>query len=73
MESFAYADQILAYHDKNLMNRIREYLVDLVKKPETTELTKQYVWRTLVIGWYKLACNTEQQLELLKLFVDHSK
>lgn len=45
----------------------------LAAKEDTTPKIKQYIWRTLVVGWYKFACNADQQLDLLHFFVRESK
>lgn len=34
-ESFLFADQLLAHHDQDLMNKIREFLIEHVSKADT--------------------------------------
>ena len=59
LDAFAFADHLLAYHDQEQMNKIREFLVAQVTKADTSLTVKQYIWRLLVLGWYKLASNVE--------------
>ena len=51
----------------------RRRFMTLAAKEDTTPKIKQYIWRTLVVGWYKFACNADQQLDLLHFFVRESK
>lgn len=55
------------------MNKIREFLIAQISDASTSEAIKQFIWRILVIGWYKFASNAEQQISLLSIFVSNSK
>ena len=53
------------------MSKIREFLIAQIAT--ASQEIRQYIWRSLVVGWYKLASNAEHQLALVKLFVENSK
>jgi hypothetical protein len=71
LETFTFADQLLAYHDAELMDNIRGFLIDNLS--QASEEIRQYIWRILVIGWYKFARNKEQSYMLLNILLKESK
>ena len=59
LDCITYADHLLAYHDQALVDKVREFLTTQVGNGQTPQSILQYIWRILVVGWYKFASNAE--------------
>lgn len=55
------------------MDQLCAFLKTQVEVASQSENIKQLIWRTLVAGWYKFARNAKASIELLTLFIKHSK
>lgn len=75
LQCMSFSDQLLAYQHPELCDELCDFLKQLVSAEEgaASESIKQIVWRVLVVGWFKFARNATAALELLSLFVAHSK
>lgn len=73
LQSMCFADQLLAYHNSELMDKLLEFLMQTVQETETNEEIKQIIWRVFVVGWFKFARDSKSALELVSLIVNQSK
>ena len=67
-----YADHLLAFHDSDLVDKLKS---DLIKRVKCTkdEQVRQTIWRIIVVGWYKFARDAKSAIELITLFLEQSR
>ena len=71
LDCITFSDHLLAYYDADLCDKVADFLKAQVAT--ASDQIKQLIWRILIVGWYKFARDTKQALELLLLFIEHSK
>ena len=53
LDCVAFADQLLAYYDPALCDRVAAWLK--AQLATASDAVKQWIWRILIVGWYKFA------------------